>query len=1150
MSSAEQTQLEASIAALQAQRALLGDSVVDEAVAPLKARLAALRKTGGAVRRAQVTVLFTDVVDSTALMRHRDAEDTLQVIDAALERVAACVRRHGGRVLRYTGDGLKAAFGMDMAQEDDAARAVQAGLDMLTIAGEHAAAVERELGVRGFALRVGVHTGPVALGAGAEAENSVTGEAVNIAARLEQAAPPGALRISADTYAQVRGQFEVQAQPPLWLKGVDAPVQTYLVLRAKPRRFRIPTRGIEGVATRMIGREAELEQLQAAFLHVVRERRLLALTVVGEAGLGKSRLLNAFEAWSEARPENALLFRGQATPQTASQPYGLLRDLIAWRFQIQDDDSLATARDKLLQGLLPLFTPHDGAEQAEARVHQLGHLIGIDWRDSRHLKGILDDPAQIRNRAFRAAVDMFSRLGASPDRIVLLQLDDLHWADDESLDFLGALAQVGRELPLLLLALTRPTLFERRADWRQRLSDGAVDGEGQGQRVHQRLDLTPLDKRASRDLANELLQKLATVPAALRELLTSSAEGNPFYMEELLRMLIDQGAVSTGDPWTVDAQRLLLTRVPASLTGVLQARLDGLPAVEKRALQCASVVGAVFWDRALAAVDADAAGQLPALVQRELTLPRPDADLHGLREYAFRHHLLHQVAYETVPRRQRQQAHAAVAHWLADQAAQGGLRAGDVLGWAATHFELAGHIEQAAEFHTRAAEQALERLAHERVLSHAGRALALLDATHPPPAAAPELRWRVLCARERTLALLARRGPQADDLVALHQLADALDDDRRRAEVARRQAVRAMRLADAAGMEAAARACVAYATRAGDAALRLNAQRLLVYAATDRGDLAGARALGERSLAEARTLGLRDTEGRLLNALALLATGRGDLLQALELHVQAMQALTEDGDLLAAAGSRHNLGVGWLNLGALARARTELNETLLLVRAHGDRVMESNALGNLSAVALALGDAAQALTLAQQALQLAEAAEAADIVASAAIHRTRAELALGLTDAAAGSCAQALAVLPPGHPRALDLCAVRARVALAQDKLPAALEAVQPVLDQLARGGTLDATDNARRIEICCHQVLERAADPRAEDWLLRAHTRLMEQARTIADPALRQDFLQHGPGHGEIVAAWRARAARLDAAQGGAPPSPEPDHTDPMAAD
>jgi len=406
---------------------------------------------------------------------------------------------------------------------------------------------------------------------------------------------------------------------------------------------------------------------------------------------------------------------------------------------------------------------------AEAHAHLLGHLIGIEWRDSPHIKGILDDPKQIRNRAFHAAAQLFRRLSADGGNsagdatAVILQIEDLHWADSESLDFLSYLVEVNRDVPLLLLVCTRPTLFERGAAWPSPDS------------VHQRLDLEPLDKTSCRMLVNELLQKLPEIPAALRELLISSAEGNPFYMEELMRMLIDQGAIETrlgaDEAWKVNAERLLLTSIPPTLTGVLQARLDSLPAPERRALQQASIVGAVFWEEALKAIDPWSAEQLPALVQRELTLPLADAALEGLREYAFRHQVLHQVTYDTVLKRDKRAGHAKVAQWLTSLTPQGSLRAGDFLSTAAEHFEQAGDRANATEFHTRAAEQALQRLAHTRVLAHVSRALTLLDQAEPsvqPAQAAqhaqPGQRWRLLRARERTLDLQARRDEQGADL--------------------------------------------------------------------------------------------------------------------------------------------------------------------------------------------------------------------------------------------------------------------------------------------------------------------------------------------------------------------------------------------------
>ena len=715
----------------------------------------------------------------------------------------------------------------------------------------------------GFNVRVGVHTGGVLLGGGVDAEGSIRGIAVNVAARMEQTAPAGALRISHDAYAQVRGLFEIERQEALAVKGVDEPIQSYLVLRAKARSFRIGSRGIEGVATRMIGRDAELEALQDAFKRLFVDRRLAAVSVVAEAGIGKSRLLYEFASWSDARPERFFLFRGRATPQTQGQPFGLLRDIIAWRLQIADDDSIEAARRKMEQGMVPLFLDDDGPDLAEGHAHLLGHLIGIEWRESRHVKGILDDPKQIRNRAFHAAAQLFRRIGLADGSPVVLELEDLQWADNESLDFLAYLAEIDRDVPLLVLACCRPTLFERRASWC-------------AERVHRRIDLQPLGKDMSRLLVSELLKKLPEVPVALRELVTGGAEGNPFYMEELVRMLIDQGAIEAGEVWKVNAERLLLTKVPTTLTGVLQARLDGLPAPERLTLQQASVIGPVFWDRALVALDTKAHDTLPALVRRELALPRADSKHDDLREYAFKHQILHQVTYATVLKRTRRELHGKLARWLA---AQTGLRANDFLGEAARHFELAGDEANAAEYHTRAAEHARTRLAHEAVLDHVQQALARLHRT--PEAGTRLLRWRLLEVREVTLDIQGERVGQRADIDAMAELAEALDDDRRRAHAAWRRSALTHRLADYVAAEAAARRAVEWARRAGDDEIRLLAQRMLAMALDFQGRPGDGRVIAEEALAEARALALRRVEGLCLNALSVMLAMQSDDVGAL-----------------------------------------------------------------------------------------------------------------------------------------------------------------------------------------------------------------------------------------------------------------------------
>ena len=1154
---AELQQLEAGMAALEGQRALLGDAVVDAALGPMRARLHALQaaSTGSATAPdptqtlRQVSILFLDVVGSTTLAQRLDPEEVSAVMDSVLSRGTALVESHSGRVLQYAGDNILAAFGADESSEDDTQRAVRCGLALLELGKTLGAEVLAAHGHAGLDVRVGIHTGGVLLGGGVDEDGSIRGQAVNIAARMEQTAPAGGLRISHDTYAQVRGLFEVSAPEPLGVKGIAEPITSYLVVKAKQRSFHIATRGIEGVATRMIGREAEFEALQAAFKRLFAERQLLAVSVVAEAGIGKSRLLDEFQVWTEARPETVFLFRGRATPQTQGQPFGLLRDIVAWRLQLSDDDTLEGAKAKIEAGLMPLFA-HE-PEFAQGHAHLLGHLIGLDWKDSPHLRGILDDPKQIRNRAQHAAAQMFRRVHAQDGSPVILQLEDLHWADNESLDFLNYLAEVNRDMPLWMLAFTRPTLFERRVDWSRT--------EGR----HERIDLHPLDKTGSRMLVNELLKKLPEVPAALRELITGGAEGNPFYMEELVRMLIDQGAIdASGDPWRLHAERLPATKVPSTLTGVLQARLDGLPADERLTLQEASVIGQVFWDRALAALDAHSELTLPRLVQRELALPRDDAEPDGIREYSFKHALLHQVTYGTVLKRQRKLLHGKLAEWLAAQSQSDSARAGDFLALTAHHYGEAGDDANAAEFDARAAEYAAGRLAHGAVLAHAAKALALLDRAKDSPSQAL-LRWRLLHARERTLDVQGDRERQSADLDAMDGIGATLSDAARRAYTAHRRSNLAMRMAQHAECEQSARRAVALADAAfasgacgtppskpdeGLHELRLLSLRQLGNAMMmDQSRLDDAQALLHQTLDQARARGLLKPQASCLMSLGALAQRRGDLVHSLELDRETLNLFRQAGDRRNEAIALANVGVGWLNLGDLVAARRDLEEGLRLNRQNGDRAMESASMCNLSVLALWQGDDARALALAHSALDTAVAVQARDWEILGLLFVGNAEAALGRLAPAAQAYTQARRVAREiGYGWHFDASSSLARLALAQGDTGGALSEVHALLSSAQAGAQADVADGSgdsdkliaadaavgnfdralspRRVELTIHQVLTAAGDPRAAPWLERAHRKLMAQADAINDAALRQMFLANVPHRRDIVALWAGR--------------------------
>ncbi len=1107
----QRVQLERAIQALELQRPLLGDAVVDTSVAALHARLAALDATAAAQpaqQQRQVTILFLDVVGSTALSLQLDPEDVHAVMDGALARCSSRVLEHQGKVLQYAGDNLLAVFGADEAREDDAERAVRCGLALLAeglVLGEE---VLHRHGHAGFNVRVGMHTGGVLLGGGVDAEGNIRGMAVNIAARMEQTAPPGALRISHDCYRQVRGVFDVVPQEPIVVKGVEQPILTYIVQRAKPRSFRVASRGIEGVETRMVGRDVELERMQQAFLLLFQgEAGLQVVTVVGGAGVGKSRLLYEFRTWAEARPERFKLFQGRATPQTQHQPYGLLREVLAWRLQIQDTDSMEVAKLKHEQGMCELLAEDGGAGMALAQAHVLGQLLGLDYAASPHVRSIVDDARQMRNRGFHAAAQMFRLMGARDQLPVVLYLDDLHWADEASWEFLTYLAQVASDTRMLIVGLTRPLRLELHPDWG---STGAM---------HQRFELQPLDARASRELTLELLKKLPDVPAALRELVVGGAGGNPFYMEELVKMLVDQGAIAiSAESWTLRTERLVAAQVPSTLTGVLQARLDGLSARERLTLQQASVMGLVFWDAALAAIDAQATGVLAQLVQRELILPRHDSSLEGAREYAFGHQLLHQVTYETVLKHSRQALHVQAARWLD---AQTGVRAHDFLGVIAHHYQRAGDMANAACYFTRAAEQAHQRFAQQEALRHVASALELLGSSDD--ASLATFRWRLLDIRERGFARLGQQAEQVVDLDALANLAEVGNDDVHRAIVAWRRSDVARHLGDLQLAVGMAREAMALAERAGDIDNGLIAQHRLSQAMSHLDDKTATLELAEDGLARAQAHGQRSLERMFLDTLAVTTARLGRPIAAIGMFERGLQIARELGDRFGETSALGNLGAARMEVGDHAQARSLLEEALRMDRALGNRRSEAVALINLSGIAVRQGEDARALAHAQAALRIATEVRGVRTEVYALLCLGDAELALGRHDAAAAAYGRARELgTAISEVQRLDATAGLARVALAREDLDQAVEPVEWLLRNLAAGGTLQGANSAPRVHLICHQVLARRGDPRAPGLLQAAHDAILAVADAIDDPELRRSYLQNIPEHREVVAAWR----------------------------
>jgi predicted ATPase/class 3 adenylate cyclase len=940
----EREALEQAITQLQAQRATLGDAVVDASVAALREKLATLEPLPPSDQRKQVTVLFADASGYMAMAETLDAEEVSEVMNALWQRVDAVIVEHGGRIDKHFGDGVMALWGADAARESDPERAIRAALAI------QAAASEVEAG-HSLRMRIGLSTGPVLLGTvDTTGEFFAIGDTVNLASRLEEAAPTGGVLISHDTYRHVRGLFDVLEQEPLLVKGKAEPVQTYVVQRARARAFHLGRRGIQGIETRMIGRDGELAALQDLLDRAIAGRRTTLVTVLGEAGLGKSRLLYEFEDWLALRPGEVTCFKGRCTQQRQGVANGLLRDLFAFRFGIAESGAIELAREKLEAGVAE-FLPEDG----ETKAHYLGAWLGYDYGHSAHVAALRGDAEQLRNRASLYLGQYLAALAAHSPVVILVE--DLHWADGGSLDALVDLCRRQPGLPLFILSVARPGLLVRRPGW----------GSDLLATHYRRIDLSPLAEAEGRALVAEILQKVNQVPSILVELLVSRAEGNPYYIEELAQMLIDQGVVFTGEgSWRVVVEKLAEWQVPPTLTAVLQARLDRLSPPQKKVLQQAAVVGRVFWDAVLVELGSGAEVHLAELVRRELVLPQRESAFAGAAEHIFKHALLRDVTYETVLKRVRRTTHRLVGAWLVAAAEANG-RTDEYAAVIGEHYERAGEIAAARAWYGRAGQRAAGQFDQEAAINWLSRALELT------PVDDWAARYELLMAREGVYHLLGQREEQETDLDRLAELAGETKDAPPvwGAQVLIRQAVYAEAASDYPAAVTAAEGALARAEAVADGRLAAAALACWGHALRRQGEFTMAQSRHAAGLAQAEAAGAQAELADNLRGLGLVAYAQGDYVAAQEHFEAALAIAREIGDRLEESRCFSNLGTVAYAQGDYAGARGFYEASLTIVREIGDRLGASLCLSGLASVAYGQGDYIEARRYCERSLAIA-----------------------------------------------------------------------------------------------------------------------------------------------------------------------------------
>jgi class 3 adenylate cyclase/tetratricopeptide (TPR) repeat protein len=574
--------------------------------------------------RKTVTVLFADVVGSTSLGERTDPESTRRMLSRYFDVMRAVIERHGGSVEKFIGDAVMAVFGIPVLHEDDALRAVRAAQEVR----EAVARLNGEL-VGGswspIALRIGVNTGEVVAGEATQGHTLVTGDAVNVAARLEQAASSGEILLGETTHRLVRDAVEAEPIAPLDLKGKAEPMPAFRLTTVRDQE---PMRRHD---TPLVGRQRELKLLNEAFDRATEERACYLFTLLGTAGVGKSRLVHEFLGQLGDR---AHVLRARCLPYGDGITFWPISELVQAAAGIDPTD----APDEALRKVQALLAETPEAEDISQR---LAATIGLSS---------VVVPTQ---EAFWAVRKFLEATAA--DRPLIVVIDDLHWAEPTMLDLVDHVTDWSREAPILLLAIARPELLDVRPQW------------GGGKMNATTILLEPLDASDAGALIRNLVDDDA-VAAQVQERIGDTAEGNPLFVEELVSMLVDQGVLRHGEEgWQADAT-LAEIRVPPTISALVAARLDHLEPPERDLIGRASVVGKTFQRTAVAELSPpERREELPArlmtLVRKELVRPDGSGAI-GDEAYRFRHLLVRDAAYASLTKEQRAELHARFADWL------------------------------------------------------------------------------------------------------------------------------------------------------------------------------------------------------------------------------------------------------------------------------------------------------------------------------------------------------------------------------------------------------------------------------------------------------------------------------------------------------
>jgi class 3 adenylate cyclase/tetratricopeptide (TPR) repeat protein len=943
-----------------------------------------LLASGGqmAGQRRMVTILMSDVKGSSAMARGMDPEDVLEIMDGAFEVLIEPITRYEGTVARLEGDAIMAFFGAPIAHEDDPERACRAGLEIVEGAQAYAAHLEKERGIGGFNVRVGIHTGLVVVGevgTDLRMEYTAMGEAPNLAARLESAAKPGTVLISAETYQFVAPLFETEALDPIEVKGWEQPVPVFRV--QAPREVDGKPRGVAGLESPLVGRDVEFAALQDAV-----ERLRVGVggivTLVGEAGIGKSRLVAEIRSQvlgptSEVKgdlgwegrpgtPDSGLRavnwVEGRCLSYGTSVAYHLWLDVLRGLLRVTLEDAPEAATDGVGDALRQRV--RDLCPDRFDDVYPyLGQLMSLpprpeDKTDLQHVEG-----EALKRGTFRA-VEMLIECSAI-ERPLALVCEDLHWADATTLELLERLLALTDRVPLLFVCVFRPQV--EHGSWQTRETAAR-----RYRHRHTDLWLNPLSAAESETLMGNLL-RTPSLLGDFRERVLGYAQGNPFYVEEVIRSLID-GEIIVRDEATGQwcaARDLEEMPVPDTLHGVLMARIDGLPESARRVLQTAAVIGRIFRYRLLAAVAVSrtVAWQEGELDAHLLTLQREQMIRERSRlpelEYIFKHHLTQEAAYKGLLRRERLAVHRRVAEALEGLFPDRIEEQPELL---AHHWERAQEVAKAIWYLFQAGERARRLGASLEAVGFYQSALEKADGRKDGEL--PVGRYRV---HERLgdvyMENLSRLDEALEQYTAFMELSESEADA---ARAARKVATVYLVRGDLARAQAYYEAALARLNDRPPLPETSRVHYCLAYLFTSKNQLDAAGHHAEASLRISRQVddirGLADAH----RVMGMIADHRRDLQTACECAERSLELYRQVGDLPRMVAACNNMGHTYRLLGQPDRALECLDEGLEIARRIGGTRDEATLLQTTSELLLDQGEWQTAVECSVRAVSAAE----------------------------------------------------------------------------------------------------------------------------------------------------------------------------------